>query len=123
MGLTKRATIYLQADVHRAVRIKAAETETSVSDLVNAAVRRSLAEDADDLAAFRARAKEPTLNFETVVNLIGGTRTQAGLRVKAVLDTHVYETGTKVTAKELKTIRLRRHKFHPDWNYTLHPKN
>ena len=67
MGLTKRVTIYLQADVHRAVRIKAAETETSVSDLVNAAVRRSLAEDADDLAAFRARAKEPTLDFETVV--------------------------------------------------------
>jgi Arc/MetJ family transcription regulator len=67
MSLTKRATIYFDADLHRAARMKAAETETSVSDLVNAALRRSLAEDADDLAAFRARAKEPTLDFEAVV--------------------------------------------------------
>ncbi len=47
--------------------MKAAETEKSVSDLVNAALRQSLAEDADDLAAFRARAKEPNLDFEAVV--------------------------------------------------------
>ena len=43
------------------------EVETSVSDLVNTALRQSLAEDADDLAAFRDRAKEPTLDFEAVV--------------------------------------------------------
>lgn len=67
MGVTKRATIYLDADLHRAARMKAVETETSVSDLVNAALRQSLAEDADDLAAFRARAKEPNLDFEAVV--------------------------------------------------------
>jgi len=67
MGVTKRATIYLDADLHRAVRMKAAEIEKSVSDLVNAALRRSLAEDADDLAAFRDRAKEPNLDFEAVV--------------------------------------------------------
>lgn len=67
MANTKRATIYLEAPLHRALRLKAAETEASVSDLVNAAVRRSLAEDADDLAAFRARAKEPRLAFEDVV--------------------------------------------------------
>ena len=67
MSLTKRATIYLDPDLHRAVRMKAVEIEKSVSDLVNAAVRQSLAEDADDLAAFRARAKEPNLDFETVV--------------------------------------------------------
>ena len=67
MSLTKRATIYLEPDLHRAVRMKAAEIEKSVSDLVNAAVRQSLAEDADDLAAFRARAKEPNLDFEAVV--------------------------------------------------------
>ena len=67
MSLTKRATIYLDADLHRAVRMKAVEIEKSVSDLVNAALRQSLAEDADDLAAFRARAKEPNLDFETVV--------------------------------------------------------
>ena len=67
MSLTKRATIYLDADLHRAARMKAVEIETSVSDLVNAALRQSLAEDADDLAAFRARAKEPNLDFEAVV--------------------------------------------------------
>ncbi len=67
MSVTKRATIYLDADLHRAARMKAVETETSVSDLVNAALRQSLAEDADDLAAFRARAKEPNLDFEAVV--------------------------------------------------------
>ena len=67
MSVTKRATIYLDADLHRAARMKAVETETSVSDLVNAALRQSLAEDADDLAAFGARAKEPNLDFETVV--------------------------------------------------------
>ena len=67
MSSTKRATIYLDSDLHRAARIKAVETDTSVSDLVNAALRQSLAEDADDLAAFRARAKEPNLDFEAVV--------------------------------------------------------
>ena len=67
MSLTKRATIYLDSDLHRAVRVKAVEIERSVSDLVNAALRQSLAEDADDLAAFRARAKEPNLDFEAFV--------------------------------------------------------
>jgi hypothetical protein len=67
MSVTKRATVYFDADLHRAVRLKAVESEKSVSDLVNAALRQSLAEDADDLAAFRHRAREPNLDFETVV--------------------------------------------------------
>ena len=67
MSLTKLATIYLDADLHRAVRMKAAEIEKSVSDLVNAALRHSLADDADDLAAFGDRAKEPNLDFEALV--------------------------------------------------------
>lgn len=67
MTATKRATIYLEEPLHKALRLKAAETDASISDLVNTAVRRSLAEDADDLAAFRARAKEPRLAFEDVV--------------------------------------------------------
>ena len=59
MGLeTKRATVYFDPDLHRALRFKAAETQRSVSELVNNAVRRSLAEDADDLAAFEARRNE-----------------------------------------------------------------
>ena len=67
MSLTKRATIYFDPDLHRAVRMKAVEIDGSVSDLVNAALRRSLTEDAADLAAFRARVNEPTLDFEAFV--------------------------------------------------------
>ena len=54
MPKTKRATVYFDPNLHRALRVKAAETERSLSDLVNAAVRHSLAEDAEDLAAFEA---------------------------------------------------------------------
>jgi plasmid stability protein len=67
MSLAKRATVYLEPEVHRALRMKAAETEKSMSDLVNTALRQSLAEDADDLASFRARSKEKNLDFETFV--------------------------------------------------------
>ena len=67
MSATKRATVYFEAPIHRALRLKSAETDASVSELVNAAVRRSLAEDADDLAAFHKRAKEPRVTFEAVV--------------------------------------------------------
>jgi len=63
----KRATVYFDPLLHRALRIKAAETETSVSDLVNAAVRAALAEDADDIEAFEVREAEPDYAFEDVV--------------------------------------------------------
>ena len=59
--------MYLDADLHRALRVKAAETDRSISDLVNAAVRLNLAEDAEDLAAYRSRAKEPGLDLEKVL--------------------------------------------------------
>lgn len=64
---TKRATIYFDAELHRALRLKAAETERSVSDLVNDAVKASLAEDAEDLTAFELREPEPDLPFERAV--------------------------------------------------------
>jgi plasmid stability protein len=67
MGTARRTTVYLDADLHRALRVKAAETDRSISDLVNAAVRLNLAEDAEDLAAYRARAKEPNLDLEKVL--------------------------------------------------------
>jgi hypothetical protein len=65
--MAKRATVYFEEPVHKALRLKAAETDQSVSDLVNNAVRRALAEDADDLADFREREDEPTLAFEEFV--------------------------------------------------------
>lgn len=63
----KRATVYFDPDIHLALRLKAAETDRSLSDLVNEAVKLALAEDAEDLAAFEERASEPTLPFEDVV--------------------------------------------------------
>jgi plasmid stability protein len=67
MPKLKRATVYLDPTLHRALRVKAAETENSLSDLVNAAVRQSLSEDAGDLAIFEARAREPVMAFEDVL--------------------------------------------------------
>jgi hypothetical protein len=63
----KRTTVYFDSDLHRALRLKAAETERTVSDLVNESVQLALAEDAEDLGAFEARATEPNLPFESVV--------------------------------------------------------
>lgn len=67
MAPTKRATVYFEAPLHRALRLKSAETDASISELVNDAIRRSLAEDADDLAAFRDRVSESRVSFESVV--------------------------------------------------------
>ncbi len=64
---SKRATIYFDPAVHRALRVKAAATDRSLSDLVNEAVRLSLVVDAEDLAAFEERGTEPDLSFEDVV--------------------------------------------------------
>jgi plasmid stability protein len=63
----KRATIYFDPQLHRALRIKAAETDHSISDLVNEAIRQSLTEDMEDLDAFKERAEEPNLAFEDVL--------------------------------------------------------
>jgi hypothetical protein len=63
----KRVTVYLKPDYHRALRVKAAETEYSVSDLVNSAVKHALLEDAVDLEAFEERASEPLIAFEDVL--------------------------------------------------------
>lgn len=64
---TKRTTIYLDADIHHALRIKAVETENSMSELIEEAIRISLAEDSIDLAAFEERKNEPSLAFEDVL--------------------------------------------------------
>lgn len=63
----KRATIYFDSDLHKALRLKAAETEKSMSDVVNDAVRILLAEDAEDLQAIEERASEPTVSFDSFV--------------------------------------------------------
>ena len=67
MADQKRATVYLDSDLHRALRLKAAATDRSISEIVNEAVRRSLAEDAADLAAIETPAAEPEVDFAVVV--------------------------------------------------------
>ena len=64
---TKRATIYFDPVLHKALRLKSVETSRSITDLVNQAVRESLAEDAEDLAAFDERAHEPLINYDEMV--------------------------------------------------------
>lgn len=64
---SKRATIYFDPALHKALRLKSAETEQSVSELVNEAVRILLAEDAEDLADIATRKSEPTVSFEEFV--------------------------------------------------------
>ena len=63
----KRATIYLEQELHKGLRIKAAQTERTMSDLVNEAIRLSLTEDLLDLSVFKERAVEPNLPFEKVL--------------------------------------------------------
>lgn len=64
---SKRATIYFDPAIHKAIRLKALEVERSMSEIVNEAVRRSLVEDMEDLKVFDERAKEPSLDFEQLL--------------------------------------------------------
>lgn len=70
MKTPKRATVYFDADIHRALRLRAAASDQSISDMVNQAVRLTLAEDAEDLAAFGERLREPNLDFEQFVKAL-----------------------------------------------------
>jgi len=65
---------------------------------------------------------KPLVSYETVINLIGATRTATGLRVKAKLDTRYYEAGVKISDEEMKQISLRTHSTNPEWNYTISPR-
>lgn len=67
METQKRATVYFESDVHRALRLKAAASDRTVSDMVNEAVKAALAEDAEDLAAFAKRKIEKSLSFDMFV--------------------------------------------------------
>jgi hypothetical protein len=63
----RRSTVYFDSDLHKALRLKAVETSRSVSDLVNEAVRESLAEDAEDLEAFAERVSEPVISYDEMI--------------------------------------------------------
>ncbi len=63
----KRSTVYLDPELHRALKVQAAETSSNISELINGAVRDALRADCDDLAAFEKRASEPTITFEQML--------------------------------------------------------
>ena len=65
---------------------------------------------------------QPLVSYETVVNLIGTTRTKAGLRVKARLDSGVYEPGIEISDDKMADINIAPHDLHPKWNYTIAPR-
>ena len=67
MATPKRATVYFEADVHRALRLRAAANDRSMSDMINDAVKAALAEDVADLEAFEERRKERSTPFENFV--------------------------------------------------------
>lgn len=70
MTETKRSTIYFEPRVYRALKVKAAVTDESISDLVNDAVRESIREDEIDLAAYRQRRHEPSIPLEDVIRAL-----------------------------------------------------
>ena len=65
--ITKRTTVYLDKELHQALRLKAAVTDRSMSDLINEMIRERLAEDAEDLKTFRDRADEPVISYERLI--------------------------------------------------------
>ncbi|MFK5914198.1 MAG: CopG family transcriptional regulator [Woeseiaceae bacterium] len=66
--LSKRSTVYFDANIHQALRIKAATSHQSVSEVVNEAVRALLREDQEDLGAFNQRVEEPTMSYEELLD-------------------------------------------------------
>ena len=64
---------------------------------------------------------KPLTDRATIVNLIGATKTEEGLKIRCELDTNNYPKGIKVSDAQLETVKLKKHKFHGDWNYTIHP--
>ncbi len=64
----------------------------------------------------------PLISHDVIVSLIAATTTKTGLKVKAALDKGCYQTKVKVTDEQMKTIRLKQHEFHGEWNYTIKPR-
>lgn len=64
---------------------------------------------------------KPLISYEVIVNLIQGTTTDKGLRIKCALDENIYPKGIKITDNELSDVNIKTHRFHGDWNYTIIP--
>ena len=66
-NLSKRATVYFDPAIHRVLKVKAAETSSSISDIIDNAIRREFLEDEEDLRAFKERVSEPTISYDKLV--------------------------------------------------------
>lgn len=66
-NLTKRATVYFEPDLHKLLKVKAAETSSSISEIINQLLRQEFNEDAEDIEAFKNRASEPTVSYESLL--------------------------------------------------------
>jgi len=66
---------------------------------------------------------KPLTSLEVIINLIGGTKTRTGLKVKAVADQKIYQKGLKISKEEFEKIIIERNEFHGEWNYIIHPKS
>jgi hypothetical protein len=66
--LSKRATVYLDPQLHKVLKLKAAETSVSISQIIDEALRNKLVEDEEELKVFLVRAKEPTISYEKVLS-------------------------------------------------------
>jgi len=64
----------------------------------------------------------PLVSIETIVNLIGATKTKKGLQIQTAVDVNEYEKGIKITDQEIKALALKKEEFHGEWNYTLNPR-
>ena len=67
-NLSKRSTVYFEPSIHQALKIKAASSQLSVSELIDEAVRLLMSEDQEDLAAFSERANEQEISYEALLN-------------------------------------------------------
>ena len=114
---SKRATGYFDANLHRALRLKAAAADRSISDLVNEAVQLSLGEDAADLAAFDERQHEPTETLDAFVKRLDAKvliqarkrAARSGLTLTAVIEQALRESFTGKKRREQPSVRL------PSW--------
>jgi hypothetical protein len=66
-NLTKRATIYFEPNLHRFLKVKAAETSSSISEIINELIKKELLEDAEDIADYKLRINEPTISYEKLL--------------------------------------------------------
>jgi len=65
---------------------------------------------------------KPLVSIETIINLIGATKTKKGLTIQTSVDTNEYAKGIKIKDAEIESLALKREAFHGEWNYTLHPR-